>query len=135
MRSLLFGALLLIGCDSGTAPLSGDIYVLSTVKGLPLPTTYTDLTSFRVHVDSMAFHANGTGERRSLWDSYQGTKEAQRSTFTYVRTGTRIEITFDCPNNALCIAGPHLAGTVDATSMTITESKMSFVPLVFAKLP
>jgi hypothetical protein len=133
MRALLFATILLIGCHSGTAPLSGDVYVLETVAGALLPTRYSDSTTNRIHVDSMAFRADGTGEMRSVWDSYQGTLKAERATFTFVRTVDHVEIAFACPAGG-CVAPPHLTGTFSSTGLTITQSKVSRLPLGFRRL-
>ena len=131
------GLLLLVGCGKDTlAPLSGDLYVLESIAGQNLPALYEfeGGTSFRILSDTMALGASGRGERRSVYESYQGTKRAERIAFDYTLTGTQLAISVDCPDGAICVAPPHYTGTTTTTSLTITASKVARVPWVYRRL-
>lgn len=128
---------LALGCRGTTepAPLAGNIYVLQTVAGESLPTTYVpnSVVTFLAYADTLALHEDGTGERRTV---RQGDSPDERATdetmFHWVRSGSDIAITFDCPGLALCIQGPHLAGALSAGGkLTITQSTVNRVPLVY----
>lgn len=129
-------AMMLLGCKSAVAPLNGDIYILESISERSLPAPYSAIaeSTNRIHADTIAFDVNGSGERRTLYDSYQGTMRLARATFTYNRMGGRVEIAFDCRDTEVCIAPPQLAGTITNTGLTITESKITRLPLVFRRL-
>lgn len=116
--------------------MRGDIYVLESISGRPIPAPYSFNPDFndRIHADTMAFASGGVGERRTQYDSYQGTLRLDLVRFTYTRTGDRVEINFECPPGAVCIAPPHLAGTISTTGLTITESKITRLPMIFRLL-
>lgn len=135
MKRVLLVALLVGGCRSSVEPLTGDIYILESINGSRLPAPYqpgTELVN-RIHADTISLESDGTGERRTRYDSYQGTTRLERLTLTYTRTGNRIELALSCPGPEPCVAAPQLAGTVTSVDLTITESKITRLPLVYTK--
>ena len=128
------------GCHGTTEPpaLTGSIYVLQTIDGEALPTTYLPNSSVTIlaYADTLALHADGTGERRTV---HQGDGPDDRVTdeIMFHCTGTlpNVLITFDCPDLALCIQGPHLLGTLSLDGrLTITASTVNRGPLVYRAL-
>ena len=137
MKARLIALLLLVGCGKDTlAPLSGDLFVLESIAGQNLPALYEfeGGTSFRILSDTMALGANGRGERRSVYESYQGTRRSERIAFGYTLAGTQLDISLDCPDAATCVAPPHYTGTTTTAGLTITASKIARVPWVYRRL-
>jgi hypothetical protein len=133
---LLFGAA--PGCADSLGPLDGDLYVLESIAGDPVPAPYVeDLGSdHRIVADSMSFAANGSGIRRTVYDedAADGGSYTQQEEFTYTRAGNRIEIWFECADTAMCIAGPHLAGDIGDAAITFDVSVRTRKPLAFRRL-
>ncbi len=136
MKAGLLALFVLAGCSSSLEPLDGDLYVLESISGLPLPAPYSPLgdVNSRIYADTISLASNGSGERRTLYDSFQGTKRFERAEFTYVRNANRVEIAFKCTDTANCVAPPHLSGDVSGSALAITESKITRLPLVFRRI-
>ncbi|MEO5568932.1 MAG: hypothetical protein ABIR92_10595 [Gemmatimonadaceae bacterium] len=135
MKARLIGAVLLAACGTSVEPIGGDIYVVETIAGVSLPAAYSVTPgAFRIHADTLGFGADGRGERRTVYDSFQGTKRSEQTFFSHTRVGERVEITFDCADTASCFAPPHFAGTVSGTTLTLSESKIARVPFVLRRL-
>ena len=132
----LTGALIaLIACDGGPTqpPLHGEIYVLESIAGVSLPAPYAPNPEFseRIVADTFAFVDGESGIRRT---KYEGDAEVLDEEFSYSTSGESISITFGCPINALCIAGPHLTGTRTNASIIITHSVVTRQPLALRRL-
>lgn len=134
----LLALVAIAGCENGVGPrLQGEVYSLESIAGISLPAPYAENPAFtqRIIWDSIAFGANGKGQRRTR---YEGDPDPAKTytvdvAFSFTKAGDRIEIVFECPDGALCIAGPHLAGTISEIRMTITESRISRQPLVYGR--
>ena len=123
MRQRLVGsviAFLAVGaCGDPTGPgrFAGS-YRLDRYEGVPLPaTTYqAGTTSVTILQQSLMLGEEGTGVASSTTRVVDpDTPQGEENTFSQllrfeVRNGM-IEITFVCPPDADCIAGPHLVGT------------------------
>jgi hypothetical protein len=138
MRTLPLTLLLALvpGCSNPAVPLGRDYYALQSVAGVPLPAPYApnpDVNGLVV-ADSLMFRADGSGHRQAVYQQ-EGSTERYTSTdaFNWTREANRISITFVCPPEALCIAGPHLRGTIDETTITIHESVVTRQPLVYRR--
>ncbi len=134
MKRALFAALLIVACTSSAGPLKGELFVLQSVDGSPLPAPYAEnrLIPFRVLADTIALLTSTSGERRVRVEIDNiGTTRFSREAFDYVRNGDRMEISFRCPPNADCIRPPHLAGTVTTDAYLVDMSVVSRSPLVY----
>ena len=141
MKKLGLLLALSLACRDSTEPpaLTGNIYVLETIAGESLPTTYipNSVVTVLAYADTLSIHADGTGERRTV---HQGDGPDGRVTddimFHWTGSLPNVLITFDCPDLALCIQGPHLAGSFSMDGkLTITQSTVNRVPLVYQMLP
>lgn len=136
MKPRLLLLLLACGCGSSLEPIAGDVYVLDRIAGVNLPASWSfdPGTVNRIHSDTLGLAASGRGERRTVYDSFQGTKRDERVGFSYTRVGDRIEIALDCADGAVCVAPPHFVGTITSTGLTLTESKIARVPFEFHRV-
>lgn len=123
------------GCKSDNlGPLGRDFYALQSVAGVPLPAPYAQNPDYNglLVADSIAFREDGTGLRHAVYQEENSTNRYDANDdFNWTRQGNTISITMVCPPMALCIAGPHLIGTLDEASLTITDSKVTRQPLVY----
>jgi hypothetical protein len=137
MRPLALACLVLaVGCSSDQSPLGNDYYALANIAGDPLPARYAANSSSGglLVADSIAFHENGTGIRRWVYQDAGSTERHTLDTeFNWTRDGNDIAITFVCPPLASCIAGPHLTGTINDDAMTITASAIMRAPLLYVR--
>jgi hypothetical protein len=139
MRKLSASILLaaVLGCSGDKlGPLGRDFYALESIAGVPLPAPYAQNPSYNglLVADSIAFREGGTGFRHSVYqDENSTTRYAIDEDFNWTRDDNEIAITFICPPAALCIAGPHLIGTTDEATLTITDSKVTRQPLVYRR--
>jgi hypothetical protein len=135
MKRALFAALLIVACTSSAAPpLKGELFVLQSIDGIPLPAPYAEdrLVPFRVLADTIALLTSTSGERRARVEIDNiGTTRFSREAFDYVRNGDRMEISFRCPPDADCIRPPHLAGTVTTEAYLVDMSVISRSPLLY----
>jgi hypothetical protein len=137
MKWLLFGAVLMMGCKSSLGPLKGQLLILQSIEGIPLPAPYAENRNldFRIIADTIALQTYDAGERRTRIEvDGAGNTRMDIESFSYVRTGDRVEITFPCPPNALCIKPPHLAGTLTESSFIVDQSVISRKPLVYRRM-
>ena len=119
-------------------PLTGQLYVLQSIEGEALPAAITPAgvaTPIVVYADTLALHADGTGERRLLRSSADGSKILVPVGLTWVRSGTAVIIRLDsnCPPNADCFV-PQYSGTEENGQITITTASATRVPLVYRYL-
>ena len=138
MRRVFLAATIVaaIACDTQVAPLGRDYYALQSVAGVPLPAPYATNPYYNglLVADSIMFRDDGTGSRFATYQEENSTSRYSTvESFHWSRNDNRISITFVCPPTASCIAGPHLKGVIDETSMTITESVVMRHPLVYRR--
>jgi hypothetical protein len=125
-----------LSCTKDQSPLGRDYYALQSVAGIALPAPYAQSTIYNglLVADSIAFRADNTGLRHWVYQDENSTERHTVDTdFTWTRSGNDLTITFVCPPLALCIAGPHLVGTIDEVSIVITDSKVTRQPLIYQR--
>jgi len=125
----LLAAFAAAGCESSTLS-SGEVqgtFALETYGGDALPTPIFD-AGVETHVllaDTMRLgpRGGGTQVRVVLVDFDDPTRPDRRdvstSTFEYQIRDGRLEITVNCPPNALCAPGPHNVGTHEGDALTL----------------
>jgi hypothetical protein len=120
--------------------------VLRTVAGDALPAVLVtnEFYETRVFSDTIRLRADQTGTQTSVHEAIplapgipaEGLLVYSAS-FQYEIGGkNRIEIGFDCPPNANCIAPPHLVGTVTADRLRVswTPQLVGRDPLEYARI-
>jgi hypothetical protein len=134
--SIAVALVTVLGCTKDQSPLGRDYYALQSVAGVSLPAPYAPNTEYNglLVADSIAFRADGTGLRHWVYQDEGSTDRHELyQDFNWTRDGNDVAITFVCPDLALCIAGPHLVGTIDEVSVVITDSKVTRQPLVYQR--
>ncbi|HEX9565361.1 MAG TPA: hypothetical protein VF981_15375 [Gemmatimonadaceae bacterium] len=129
-------ALSLLACDSptGNPQLPSDNYALRSIANVAVPAPWTPNPAIETRMlsASLRLWPDGTGTWHAVIESEPMIATYQQdSDFTYVRTGAGIEVSLGCPDNASCIAGPHLIGDVTASGIIFTTSLITRAPLVF----
>jgi len=122
--------LLASACGDSLAPGTlGQAYTLVEVANDPLPTELhtTDDGTIRVISQSIRFGPKGSGsfsETSELvpLDPHRPRPGPVQVDFgiQWVEVEGRVEIEFDCPANANCLAGPHLIARVDGHALRAT---------------
>ena len=107
-------ALSLSGCSED---LNGERFVLESLGGHLLPAVEFDTGEerFVVEAETLAFTSSHRGRRsrRVRVDDAGGVISTTLSAtdgFAYELDGVDVSVTFDCPPDANCVAGPHLLG-------------------------
>ena len=133
MKRALLGMLVVFGCSSSVAPLTGDVYVLRSIAGVSVPAPFAQnpAVSQRILADTIAFVTETSGERRTV---YEGRADIERLSFTYTRVGSRVEINFRCNDTGSCIAGPHIVGDLTSSDFVSSVTKITRGPLIYARL-
>jgi hypothetical protein len=121
MLSTVFG-----GCAGNS--LAGERFILLSLDGYALPAVEFDNGDqrFVVEADTLVFSPNGRGRRgrRVRVEDAGGitsTTLTGSTDFTYELEGVDVTVTFDCPINASCVAGPHLVGQRIMGKLTVTQ--------------
>ena len=130
--ALLAGTL---SCSDALAPpLEGDLYSLQSIAGVSLPARFAQLgpEGENIVADTLALRPDGTGTRRTRYEYPRLEPQSTQSSFTYTRSGDRIEIRFPCPD--LCTDGPDLSGTITSAGISIDQSDYLRTPLVYVRL-
>lgn len=135
--SLALPALLALfaGCDSN--PLEpGEVaaeWVLESVNGSALPASPWATPGFlssiladtlRLQDDRRGTHVRVT--RTDYPDPRPDEVFASTSTLGYRLRGDVVEMTYACPPNALCTAGPHTFGRLEGEALVVTEGEIEF---------
>jgi hypothetical protein len=119
------------GCagDSLAPGTLGQEYVLTSVANDALPTTlYTnEQRSIWIISQSIRFGPKGSGSITETTEIVPHAADQPRegptqTTFGihWVEKDGRVEIQFDCPATADCLAGPHLIGRVEGNTLRAT---------------
>lgn len=134
-------ALVVLGCSDGLNPfVPGDVYVLRSIAGDPLPAVGGQFgrITVRVVADTLRLLPNGTGVRSNAeFEEFPGDEvlvrrlAPQRSSFTYVRAGDRIEITLECPPEASCVPGPSMVGVLADGILEVERDPPRLGPQVY----
>ena len=118
---VVLAAMVILGCGGSTEPqpTGGVTYVLRRVAGDALPTLLAtnDVGQIRVYADTILLAGDGTGSRSAITEfiptipGIPNDGPGSSGSPLHYRVGIdRVEISFDCPPNANCVAGPHLVG-------------------------
>ena len=115
-----------LSCGDPTGPLDRDgYYALVTVDGDPLPAQVFQNESVRVTSvsETLRFRPDGTGTRVSeeLVEQPAGATPEQMhfdTPFHYIVANGRVQIGFDCPPNASCVAPPHMIGRMTGAGIS-----------------
>lgn len=132
-RTLLALAALLTAasaCDSPVEP--GDLagtYALVQVNGAPLPAVTFEEPHLRIErlSDVLQLKTDGTGRQvvqlRTTHPATGKPPEVETVTWElgFAARDARVEISYFCPPNALCIAGPHLTGRLEGQVLLLAE--------------
>jgi hypothetical protein len=137
--AFIIGVAALASCSASfLAPAVRDRYALRTIGGDSLPAKFAVNPDFpgRIVADTLILRKDGSGEERTVVADIPGVStRTTRVEFTYLLASNRIEISYDCPDMATCIAPPHLTGTRGTAGIIFDVSKVTRVPLVFDIIP
>ena len=119
---------LTLSCSDSLEPGTlGQRYRLDQVAGDALPTVlYTnEVGTFHIISQFIHFGPKGSGsllETAQMVPHTGEPPEPQESTsgIQWAEVDGRIEIEFDCPANANCLAGPHLVARIDGHALRAT---------------
>jgi hypothetical protein len=114
------------GCEDNS--LAGERFVLLSLDGYALPAVEFDNGDqrFVVEAETLLFSPNGRGHRsrRVRVEEAGGvtsTTLTGSTDFTYELEGVDVSVTFTCPTNASCVAGPHLVGQRILGKLRVTQ--------------
>ena len=144
MLALSMFSTLALGCHNSLGPddIAGT-YVLERVGDDPLPAeVFRDAHGVvSILADTLRLGANGRGGYTSLRvidligsESPQMPSRLEQA-LTFRIIGSRIEIQFACPPNALCLAGPHLIARQETRGLVVEESLVADTPLHYRRIP
>lgn len=136
-------AALSLACGELFGPDLEGVYVLRRVAADTLPAVlYTnDHVTVRVLNESLHFTSARRGTRITLRESQPLSGEPPtglrrgEATFGFRVTDGRIEVAFDCPPNANCVAPPHLVLRRTADGLQADFALGGRVPLIYERLP
>jgi hypothetical protein len=119
---------LTLSCSDSLEPGTlGQSYRLDQVAGDALPTVLYTNEVGTLHIISQFIHfgPKGTGSLSETAQMVPHTGEPQEpqestSGIQWAEVDGRIEIEFDCPANANCLAGPHLVARIDGHALRAT---------------
>jgi len=131
----------LVGCGDPAASAAGETYVLRSIAGDAIPAVFneSDAVQVRILADTLVLAESGIGhesqrvETLTQGDGSLDTYDVAVQLTWIIREG-RLEIAYECPDFASCIAPPHLAGTVTASGLAFDIS-LGRAPLIFERLP
>lgn len=133
------------GCSDSSGPVpASETFVLRQVEQDPLPTVMAQNEFFVIRVlsDTIRLAQDGTGTISGVRESVPlqgGTGDGPvhiETTLHYRVLGDQIQMDFDCPDLATCIAGPHLIANRSGTSLTATwgPHMSGRSPLIYAEV-
>ena len=121
---------LTLACGDSLAPGTlGQAYSLATVANEPLPTALhvTESGTIRVISHFIRFGPKGSGSLSETREFVPLDPHAPREGpvqfdigIQWIEIDGRIEVEFDCPPDANCLAGPHLIARVDGHDLRAT---------------
>jgi hypothetical protein len=132
-------------CENTLAPEAvAGTYVLTAVGNNRLPTELyrTDYVIVRVLADTLRLNSDGTATsstNRSVESRLSGVPDSGSEHVVtpahYLTRSGRVEITFDCPPNASCIAGPHLIGVPSIGGLDVDFVIANNAALSYRRIP
>jgi len=143
MLALSMFSTLTAGCRNSLGPddIAGT-YVLERVGDDPLPAEVFRDTHGVVSIvaDTIRLSENGRGSLASVRvidligvEAPQMPSRLERA-LTFRVVGSRIEMVFVCPPNALCTAGPHLIASPHARGLVVESSLVADAPLHYRRV-
>ena len=131
-----------LGCSNdptGPDDFAGT-YDLVRYEGSPIPVIQTQSSAGTVTIvaERILLGDDGKGIKSTTVievnaQTPQGAPLAYASGFTYALVGSSIAITFICPPNASCIAGPHLVGERAGSDLILARPASSKPASVYAR--
>ena len=139
----LFAAGLPLACGEPLRP--GDVagaYALQRVAGNSLPTIQyaNGYVTVRVFAETLSFTPDGRGaditvrESETLAGGPVTGPERNETVFGFRVVQGRIEIAFDCPPNADCVAPPHIVAQRLPNGLEVQYALGARVPQIFARV-
>jgi hypothetical protein len=136
LAAIALASVALLGCESTSEPpRATDVYSLQPPAVLDIYEGHLEILN-----ETLFLFADGTA-RREFRQRYDFNSPTQRDTtvrqeqeYTYELRGNRIELTFECPPNALCIAPPHLWGELTADGLELRWHVDTDVPLRYRRV-
>ncbi len=130
------------GDDQGESGGLAGLYVLRSLAGSPPPVVGNLAANLVVIGDTIRLGSGGSGIERGVELAIDETlpegeiKRRYAREFSYRRSGSRIEVDFACPTDALilCIAPPHFVGRLTAEGLEFTYSVLYRTPLVYERV-
>jgi hypothetical protein len=136
-------AILAVGCGSPTDsnPLAGT-FVLRTIAGEALPALAweTEYTAIHIIADTLLIPPRGRAEERRTAEVHSSVPHHSQKVHTTsseigIRLAAgRLELSYVCPPNANCVAGPHLIGRLTDVGLTFETASGMRVPLVYERI-
>jgi hypothetical protein len=136
-------------CASNGDPLTPDggvvgagvVYVLRSVAGAPLPAVWirSESVTITVRADTIRLFSGGRGGRivvAEYDEAVPSDPRVRRETadLEFARTGDRIELSFACPDLALCVAPPHFLGRVTPEGLVFDHALNYRTPLRYQRV-
>jgi hypothetical protein len=130
-RMLAASVVAMLGCRDGLSPASvRGTYVLEKVGDDPMPSVIFrgPQGTVRVIADTLRLVADGRGTfvrvhviESAESDAVAGAPGRLESALSYRVDGSKVEISYVCPPNAMCTPGPHLVGWRQGDRMLIDD--------------
>jgi hypothetical protein len=140
---IVLAALLAQGCGESLNPSDVlGIYVLQQVANDPLPAVLhsNDDVTVRVFAETLYFASTARGTFSTVREAEPATGEPPSSAnfktgFGFQTIDDGIEVGFDCPINANCVAPPHLVLRWISDGLRADFALSARTPLIYARLP
>lgn len=141
--AVLLTATFALACVDTLSPAGvAGVYALRNVLGesLPAVSSASSEVTVRVFADTLRLRANGSGRAISVIDietHVDGIRSGitrNEGTLRYRTTGGRIEVTFDCPINASCVALPRLVLRPTGLGLRAEYAIGARVPRLYARI-
>jgi hypothetical protein len=139
----LFIAGLPLACGEPLSPRDvAGVYALQRVAGNSLPTILyaNGYVTVRVFAETLSFTPDGRGEDVTVQQNETATgglvtgPERSETAFGFRVVQGRIEIAFDCPPGADCVAPPHIVARPTPNGLEVQYAIGARVPQIFARL-
>lgn len=124
-------------------PFGPEVYALRAVAGKALPAIGVEHEHLRLTIlaDTLWLRPDGTGERRTVEHTVSSNAlppgEAthdHRTSLTYRVDGDRFTAEFPCRDMAMCVAPPHLVGTLVDGALTLDYALYLRTPLSYSRV-
>ncbi len=142
-RLMILCAALLVACGEPLSPSDvAGTYALQRVAGDTLPALLYTAGSVNVRVlaDTLQFLSDRHGTQITVRESEPVSGEPSTgplrwtSAFVFGITGGRIEVGFECPPNANCVAPPHLVLRPTGDGLEASFALGARIPLTYTRV-